>query len=251
VEAATIDVPRVSSLDEMMIDIRTDLRTTDDVTATIETTNIHAAIVAVALAKPMLVAVNHAHQSERSDAKTAHVLGLMEADEDATDHLQLVVATAQDPEARITSTGTYQAVPQRVLPAVPLANVTTVATVSAMTAETGIASATIVGLAGVTTAVTAHEATSLESMIAGMAPETVVVGVKNQIATSRVVVRLLLPKTRIVTATGNRGRRAGKGVGVVVEMTGTSGDEEVVRVGAVVDAVKHGTVTFKHCINKM
>jgi nitrate reductase beta subunit len=85
-------------LAETMTDIHTDPQTmVGDAIATIETTGIHAEIVAAAHERPVLAAVNHAlklavpHHLETSAVGIVHALAPEEADVSASDHLYVAV----------------------------------------------------------------------------------------------------------------------------------------------------------------
>ena len=83
------------------------------------------------------------------------------------------------------------------------------------------ANATIVVLGSEMIAVTAHEATGLESTTAGMAVETGLADVRSLIATSLVAVALKM--IRIGTVTGSRERRVGREVVIGGGMIGIGG----------------------------
>ena len=190
----------IVGLDEMTTNIHTGHRTTaEDVIATIEMTGPHAVTVVAAHEKPILAVANHTlehevhHQLETIAVGTVRAHGPEEVDAIAT------AVTALAPGALRTSTAMCQA---EVAAVVPPANAKIAAIVSATTVD----------LAGVKTAVTAHEATGLETTIAGMAPKTGSVDVKNRTAINLVVAVVLPMMTRIGTVTGSREREVGKGV---------------------------------------
>ena len=173
------------------------------VTELIETTSPRAVAAEVDHVKRISAAANEVlHHQEKSVVKTAPALEGADAPGSAHHH---AVDTAHVPEARITSTDTYQA---ELLLAVLLANVRIVET----------ASARIVGLVNVKTAVTAQGVTDLGIMIVGMAAGRGAIGVRSQIAISLVGVVLAKMRIVIVTEIGRRGRGAEAEIGA--EMIG-------------------------------
>jgi len=203
-EVGTTDVARATTttavLDVTMIDIPTGPQTTvDDAIATTEMRNRPVARVAAAHERPTPAAASHAMKRavrrhlERSVAEIENVPAHEAADVSARDPLRPGAAVA--PEAQRTSTVMYP-VAVEVLAVAVLG--------SAKTAVT--ASATTVGLASVMIAVTAHGATGPGTMTAGMAVETVVVGVWSLTATNLAVLPLLRPRIKIGSAIASLGR---------------------------------------------
>ena len=203
-EAGTTGVARATMTtavpDARMIDIPTGPQmTVDDAIATTEMRSHRAARVAAAHERPTPAAASHAmkhavrHHLERSVAEIENVPAHEAAGVSARDPLHPGAAVA--PEAPRTSTVMYPAVVE--VPAVAVLG-------SAKTAVT--ASAMIVGLASVMIAVTAHEATGLETMTVGMVVETAVVGVWSLTATNLAVLPLLRPRIKIGSAIASLGR---------------------------------------------
>jgi len=164
-----------ADLDEMMIDIHTDPHGGIGMT---EKKSIRAVAVAVAHARRILAAVNHAtslvvlRHLERTGAEIVRARDPEEGDASAIAH-QHVAATVLALGVLITLIAMYQVVVvQRVLlpvnaKTVGLANVKTV----------GLVSVRIVGLANGTIAVTVHVVIVLETTTVGMAVENEEVGV--------------------------------------------------------------------------
>jgi len=203
-EVGTTDVARATTttavLDVTMIDIPTGPQTTvDDAIATTEMRNRPVARVAAAHERPTPAAASHAmkhavrHHLERSVAEIENVPAHEAAGVSARDPLHPGAAVA--PEAPRISTVMYP-VAVEVLAVAVLGSAKIAVTASAM----------IVGLASVMIAVTAHGATGPGTMTAGMAVETVVVGVWSLTATNLAVLPLLRPRIKIGSAIASLGR---------------------------------------------